>query len=859
MFEILRTAHEMQGTKPEIDYVSSQNPSAEGTANLSQPTPSRSFSTASPAPAASQTRPTTKSANLLDFTSPTSPGGPNSSASTLQQPSLASTVQPQRRGRPTRGPDQQSVDFGGRAGQEARTPVTGQLPPMPRQPIVGFNPGMARGHGNASAAGPGQPKAPAMQVTGEQPKPQPKPQGSLDAFGMPSSRSNTKSPVPGFQDAFGASTSSSGPGAADMADAVAGASGGFDDSFGASNKNRGSPALSQKPAPPTIVPNFPTTFESTTSPITSPQAPHPGGEDDELSFEARFPSIETLSMMDNFSAGSSQAQPDKLISPVVSPPAVTGSSTQSPPIKGRPVVQARASIMGNLTGDTSALHLPSHVKVGQAPQPRSTQVTGTAFKGISNGAPGRRPDTASASADQGYASLDGEEESVQPEARNNLPVDLMGDEADGGGMSMPLMARQTSNVSSSTISSSVPPRAAALQQPQTGHDRPLLPHMNSSKPASNFNDPQWSPLLRAQGSKSGQDGALSGSGDSAMGQNIPAIALEPDSSDEDEGPEDASRAQAGPTLSQRPSENGRTEGTAVGGASSIRSRMAAFENGGQAGSSSATRASTSPTKRQSMVSSSGPQKATSTPVPGEKPAALQSSRQYGYGSAMQARPRPQSMFIPSSSSMSVIGSGGNKVTSPIDEAPRSAGASSSTASSLARKPSVAAKPAALRRPTLQDPAEPANAKTGNVPGAQEVQPSSIGRSEQPEAPPKSSTAKPAVTAKPASLARRPSSAVKHGDMPAVAGYSRSSSGRSFPIHTPTVNASREENPQQSGGVTRAEASGGSNGIDARPTGSSSRSASPEKQQSVNSLIARWNQGQATSQTKPPMRKGGGYV
>jgi hypothetical protein len=97
-------------------------------------------------------------------------------------------------------------------------------------------------------------------------------------------------------------------------------------------------------------------------------------------------------------------------------------------------------------------------------------------------------------------------------------------------------------------------------------------------------------------------------------------------------------------------------------------------------------------------------------------------------------------------------------------------------------------------------------------------------------------------------------------MPAVAGYSRSSSGRSFPIiktkpelevskpsiDTSVVDADAERNARPNS--SQKESGGG---------GPRSGNGSPEKQQPVSSLIARWNKGEVGG--KPPPAERGGYI
>jgi AP2-associated kinase len=135
------------------------------------------------------------------------------------------------------------------------------------------------------------------------------------------------------------------------------------------------------------------------------------------------------------------------------------------------------------------------------------------------------------------------------------------------------------------------------------------------------------------------------------------------------------------------------------------------------------------------------------------------------------------------------------------------------------KPAVSTKPAQLKKPTLD---------TVRAEGLQQpILPTSATPSARASLPPKPQ--------KPQGLGGRISNGAgttsagrSHGEAPKPDGYSRSSSGRSFPIvkPKPTIIAS----PSASSSIAPASPikSGGS---------------SPDKQQSVNALVARWNQGE----------------
>lgn len=78
---------------------------------------------------------------------------------------------------------------------------------------------------------------------------------------------------------------------------------------------------------------------------------------------------------------------------------------------------------------------------------------------------------------------------------------------------------------------------------------------------------------------------------------------------------------------------------------------------------------------------------------------------------------------------------------------------------------------------------------------------------------------------------------KHAEAPRPEGFSRSSSGRAFPI-TKTRPAANETPVSGSGG-------------DSEQIGGDRGDRSPEKQQPVNALIARWNKGEVGG--KPVVR------
>ncbi|EIW69409.1 hypothetical protein TREMEDRAFT_73843 [Tremella mesenterica DSM 1558] len=319
VFEILKTAHEMIGSKPEIDY----------------PTPSRSLSSSQPRPAPSQRH--QSNPNLLDFTSPAS----SIDRTPVMQPSLASSVQPQRRGRPTR---ESAPTFSISASQSQPNTLLKSLPSRPMAP-------------------------PRPQVTGERPGAM-NPPSPVDAFGMPSlanvGRSNS-SGQSGFGDSFSAPQPRPGVASRQPSNThLRRSSSTFGDTFsGVKGQTQGNEV--RKVSQPTSMPGLSrsNTTLSRIEPKTSP-ARKPDGDS---SFESRFPSIEVLAL-----AG----EPSR---PPVSRPSSTSTNLLTPAMSSlpKPPLISKPSLMGNLTGgDLKSSQAPGTVQ--HAALPRSTNVTGTMFK-----------------------------------------------------------------------------------------------------------------------------------------------------------------------------------------------------------------------------------------------------------------------------------------------------------------------------------------------------------------------------------------------------------------------------------------------------------------------------------------------
>ncbi|WVQ98884.1 hypothetical protein IAU59_006015 [Kwoniella sp. CBS 9459] len=842
VFEILRTAHEMSGTRPEVDY----------------PIQSRSLAAPSQSRQTSRSPQQTNSNNLLDFTGAASP----IDKTPVLQPSLASTVQPQRRGRPTREPSQKQMEVPSISTPSAMPPMP--IPPAQPQPT--------------SSSFQARTQTPKMQVTGEKAPPK-APSPGLDAFGMPSlpAASSNKSER-GFGDSFAASKPPAMTGASRFGANLPRPPSGFGDSFSvsqsASMPSRASAKADLKRSPSTSQQSSKQALPTSAAQARISPAPSSSVPDGEVSFETRFPSIETLSSSDNFSPSTER---ESLISPITSPPV------------SRPGFNSKPSVMGNMTGGdmrSPTQHI-APVNRDQPPQPRSTHVTGTAFKGIQGGV--RSPSPTAQKTDYfGHTTSARSQPQASPAVstastmRTPLLEDLMGDE-ESNGLQVPSIqpGRSTTPMSSASAttrlvqsspsavsaSSRGPPSSpgttgGAKATPTTGHHRPLLPNIDSSKPTSNIMSDQWSPLerLRSQGTPA-----------QAPPQKQPdSTNLEVDSSDDEVVPEDAGGRGRRPSPPSQQSQMGNTPSSPQ----KISQRALAF--GGLPPRDTSTKSSSVPIPLDST--------STSRPGPQRDP------------SGSGERSRPQSMFItPSSSSNKTFS---NLLSPPITEEPSSslpkpdqtrpshgrkgsitdivsryeqmrppsmasgfeprkqsqningssagsgAGAKPATgpasgSNGLARKPSIASKPQALRKSTIDEQKSAPPPTSSNVSAETST-------STKPSSP--TSPVKPKAAARPGPgiIAPKP---VRHGDAPAAEGYSRSSSGRSFPITKPkpTLNTSS---------IARKDGDGGE---DKLPSASSGKN-SPEKQQPVNLLIQRWNQGQTgNANANKVIPKRGGYI
>ncbi|OCF36453.1 NAK protein kinase [Kwoniella heveanensis BCC8398] len=843
VFEVLRTTHEMSGTKPEVDY----------------PIPSRSL--AAPSQSRQPSRTPQQPNNLLDFTGSDSP----IDKTPVLQPSLASTVQPQRRGRPTREPSQKQIEVPSVTTNNAMPPMP--VPPAQPQPT--------------SSSFQARTQTPKLQITGDRAPPK-APSPGLDAFGMPSIPTSTSNKsARGFGDSFAAPKSSVPTGSSHFGANLPRPPTGFGDSFGVSR----SASMSSRPSPKANLKRSPSTTQRASSnqadPTSAaqsrkPAAPSSSVPDGELSFETRFPSIETITGSDAFTP---PIERENLISPVTSPP------------DSRPQFASKPSVMGNMTGGDmrSPTQPTAPMHQNQPPQPRSTHVTGTAFKGIQGGVQSPSP-TAQKTDYFGHATTTTRS---QPQAspavstasamKSPLPEDLMGDE-ESNGLQVPSIqpGRSATPITPSAISAtsrllpsspgaaSTSPRGppsspgslgAAKAAPASGHHRPLLPNIDASKPTSNIMSDQWSPLerLRSQGGTPAQ---------ASQPRPSDFANAEVDSSDDEVVPEDAGARGRRPSsppqqaiketspsspqkLSQRALAFG---GIGFRGDTSTKSSTVSIpldsSSTSRPGSQRDLSGSSERSRPQSMFitpSSSSSKSFTnllSPPITEEPSSSLPKSDQtrpsHGRkGSITDIVSRYEMMKPPSAASgsdprkQSQTGSNAGTATGAGSKPTAGSGGGVNT-NGLGRKPSIASKPQALRKSTVDEQKPSFTATTAS---SSTVKPSSP-----------TSPVKPKVAAKPGPgiIAPKP---IRHGSTPAAEGYSRSSSGRSFPI-TITKPA-----PLNTSSSLLAEKDG-----EGKMPNSSSGKNSPEKQQPVNLLIQRWNQGQtANANANKIVPKRGGYI
>lgn len=571
-----------------------------------------------------------------------------------------------------------------------------------------------------------------IQVTGEgakdtpapqAAKPSPSPSGSIDAFGAPS-KPSVKNDVGGFGESFSGRkpfipTSKFG-------EQLQKEYSGFGDSFGA-KKASASSSTSTRPSQlsPSSVPDGssvsgPKITDSPPAMQPSQKPPPTRAEPDgEVSFETRFPSLEELD---------------------------ADHPTDEAPPSMRPSIRSQPSLIGNLTGGDLASPKVPVVRQDGMPQPRSTHVTGTAFK--------HSPEEGISIRERSeyFQQRQPESGKVGSESSATAPLDLLTGREDS--MGEPLIAKQT----------------------------------DVAPPAADSTSAQQDKLVREPGRSSTMSS----------------------SSDEDEGPENASAAYK-PISS--PGEE-KAESSVAPSANALKSRFQPPPT--SAKPASLRHGSMDRTRPQSVYSASfrqqsdpaaieaGPQSA-GTPHTSERPTHGRK------GSVTDITARFEQLHSPS---------GPSKLEVPVKST--SLGANGG----LSQKPSIATKPVTLRKPSMDGGSVKQNVVTSPI------------------SPTVSSTVSKAVPpktiAKPEALRR----SSKFGDAPTPTAYGRTSSGRAFPIHRPAESA---DPPLQ---ATNAPAPSAPS---VREAEGSSEPA--EERQSVNSLIARWNQGDVAKKTVPPKRGG----
>ena len=745
VFEVLKVAHEMSGTKPLIDYVCDSVMISVGLTPW-QPTPSRSISptTQLKSPPPQQHN---QSANLLDFTSSSS-----DSASNLSQPALMPSIQPQRRGRPTKEPSQTSVQTIG------KLPVP---PAMSPHPSMSSAPTLQQVSSSASItqsrSSPGsarQQPVGKVQVTGEGRSDSKA--SSTDAFGVPSTGTTNRAGS-GFSDSFALPRKGSDS-------KQSSARFGFSDSFS-----------SKAPSPLSPKPAFPTTFGApkTGSPPKLARSASSSIPDGEVRFETRFPSIESLD------ATSPTAEaPPRTASHLISP--IDLDSSRPRPSHRMP------SMIGNMTGGDLSPAQKSHRLDQSAPLPRSTHVTGTAFK--------HDDGMLSPLGSDAYTPLVDDSDTKDYFQRDKssvpsspMPPDLMTGHGDTMGDMPTSMATSRPSPREPLVSPRPESRPAQQIPPTTGHSRPLLPQLNSAKPRSNFESDRWSPLEDMQ------------------------RASKQDSSDEDEGPESASANR--PLRRPSPERQGSQQDAA---SRSVTDRAAMF---------SGERRGSSPTKDGERDPS--PTKSRSVPLLDTQKQRPSSMMPLSPGSSDVNLPAP-SQGRPGHSRKGSI----NDIVSRYETMHvMSPGASPTEPKmSTGARPNVAAKPPALRQMSSSNaPTSPISPKADKTqsPMASPVKPKPVKPSSKPDLL-KRDTATDAKAAESKPKERPP---IK--PKPSVRADS-ASTRLEPPREIPSTNGSKPD--VKAHGKTSTIPKLRSPG----PQTSASGKSSPEKQQSVNSLIAKWN-------------------
>lgn len=601
VYQVLQIAHELNHTRPAVDYVSPAANSC-GPQLMFQSAQRERARPFSMAPKQVVRNPK----NALDFTDPSEPSRP-----AAPEVPLAATVQPQRRGRPTRD----SRDLSGHAqvspppiatnkttgtlqrklsvkssspgtqSMPATSPVQHPSPHLPAGSVASVKSKFEQQASKRMSLPHRSSHSPLdrLQVTGEGRKNAASRKSSIDAFGLHTSAPKVTSPLSfgdsfssasssrdGFSDAFGAKvskhaerqfTDAFNPNTGQQPErqftdafkptgtqqrSVSTASG-FSDSFSATHVPSAKRSVSGftdsftntsiVSSPSSVSPKLASLDRTNSSGLSSTLSAEDrksasSTPDGERSFETRFPSVETLH--GRSSSSPSQSKPRSQEPPNV-PPAKEDASHGH--------ARRGSTMIANRTGGDIPKS-KSHVPILKQPQPRSTQVTGTAFKRDSHlmdeGASLEPPaannrTTPSPTAD--YLDLLDDEET----AELLPPPDLLDEDDQGRELELKPMKPSISRAANSGSRFGVAPPVQAKKplptpkpKPQVTPNKPLgaaehatLPRLSSARPTSNFNSEQWSPLESMKGDSK------------ARSPQPTHINLDSDSSDGDgEGPED---------------------------------------------------------------------------------------------------------------------------------------------------------------------------------------------------------------------------------------------------------------------------------------------------------------------------------
>lgn len=788
------------------------------------------------------------------------------------QPSLASTVQPQRRGRPTRDTARESPRPTAVQTQQARWQ---QSPVQQAQQ----KPQMTSGSANVRAPS-------RLHITGESASlssgsaplstTSPPP---VDAFGMPIV-SSTQPTATGFGDSFGAgaslvrptgTTGSSQPSQSRYGSNFIKRPTGFGDSFG-SGIARTPSISSRSSAPVKRVPSGATTVSSKQhSPAVSHKSPEPPSAgvvpEGDLSFESRFPSIETLN------SEATLSPPEKLISPVVSPPSSSDNANTTPgstttargavsyfgALRPRPLVNSRPSMSRNLTGghtrvpdeDGQAMQGEAekhgHVHV----QPRSTQVTGTAFRGQVSGL---APNLAQGGGREGRGYYHGEEEDAERERREEMMKRGDGEQGEKWNVSEKKIDKKTITTPEDLMGSE---ESGSLRIPSIVPVRSISPASATSAAMSATSAMNRGPPPLDI------DAAKTGGGTNILSDNWSPLA-------EMRKRDVAERAEAAVRKKEAEAERAQLERQNA-------ADQPPFIDDGKLKSPKSVASTAQPPVAPSEAVSPEPIKSTTLPVPTSR--LEPSTGQVSQRIPSRERARPQSMFLPSTSSNSVP-SRSSLLSPPLRSEPSSLLPSSQSppktsisspsrpsqghqkkdsingmvskyesisigkpgedtnkrsvrqhvpkpsegTNALASKPFVASKPVGLRKPSADlDNSAPVNTTTARNEPANPT--------------------KPRVASKPSTFRQDPAVGVGY----IRPGMSANPSVRPNPVVSTSFNSSNPDHRGKEDEVVEKD--------------KSAVGSSPEKQQPVNLLIQRWNKGEVNnaSGNAAAKFKKGGYI